>query len=243
MSIFDNLKEDQTIKEDEDNLGGFKTLPSGLYDLTITLPYFSFSQGGALALNIVFITKDKQELKAQFWVTSGTAKGCHNYYIDARSGDKRYLPGFNMANALTMMTIGKKLANAATEEKVINLYSYEEGKNVPTQVQVITEMINTQIIGGVLEQKVNKRAKNDATGKYEPTAETRTENEIDKFFHSTTGLTLAEAKAKQKKPEFKNKWEKKWAGEIKDKTVKVKNTSFTSNTNNETPQKESLFND
>ena len=50
--------------------------------------------------------------------------------------------------------------------------------------------------------------------------ETREENEIDKFFHYPSGLTVTEAEAKMTEPKFKQEWKKKWEGVTKDKIDK-----------------------
>jgi hypothetical protein len=59
------------------------------------------ADSGAMALNIRAKTEDGKEIRQQLRMTSGTAKGCKNYYED-KNGEKKYLPGFLMANALSL---------------------------------------------------------------------------------------------------------------------------------------------
>jgi len=223
--MFDSLKTDETIKTSGDTLGGSKysTLESALYDFTVKLAYGSISKGGAKALNLLLETDDGKELKQQLWMSSGKAKGCLNYYMskNPKTGNKdmkKYLPGFEAANHLTQMCLGKEINQVNPETKTIMLYDFSQGKEVPTEVPMITELINKKITAGVIKKVENKRTLDADTGKYVATTETREINEIDKFFHYPTGLTVTEAQAKADKPVFKEKWAEKWTGVTKDNT-------------------------
>ena len=219
--MFDTLKTDATIKTDGDNLGGSRQAPfeSGLHDFTIKLAYGSLSAGKAKALNLLLETDNGKELSKQLWLTSAEAKGCLNYYTD-RMGNKKYMQGFEMANHLCLMTLGKELSKVKTENKTIMLYDFTQRKEVPTNVQMITELLGKKITAGVIKQTVNKRVKDPGSGEYVSITETRDENEIDKFFHFPSGLTVTEAEAKMTEPKFKQEWKKKWEGVTKDKTDK-----------------------
>ena len=151
------------------------------------------------------------------WVTSGTAKGCKNYY-ETTNGEKHYLPGFAMANAIAVMTTGQELGTLETEVKVANVYNKEAGKEIPTKVDVITDLVGKVFIGGILKQLSNKTAQ-DAAGVYQPTGETREENVLDKIF-SENGLTMAELRAGQTEGSFLTDWVAKWKGQIKDRSTK-----------------------
>lgn len=223
--MFNTLKTDDTIETSGDSLGGTKNvvLDSNIYPMTIKLAYGTYSKGKALALNLVLETEDKKLLKQQLWLTSGEAKGCLNYYMakDPNTGKntlKKYLPGFEMANSLCLMVLEKAISEVTTEEKTIMLYDFTAKSEVPTAVNMITELLGKQVFAGVTKQIVNKRVKHPGTGEYVAITETREENEIDKFFHYPSGLTITEAKAKAE-PKFKEQWAKKWVGEIKDKTT------------------------
>ncbi len=230
--MFDTLKTDATIKTDGDNLGGNKQAPfeSGLYDFTVKLAYGSLSAGKAKALNLLLETDNGKELSKQLWLTSGEAKGCLNYFID-KTGNKKYMPGFEMANHLCLMTLGKELSKVKTENKTIMLYDFTQRKEVPTDVQMITELLGKKITAGVIKQTVNKRVKDPGSGEYVSITETRDENEIDKFFHFPSGLTVTEAEAKMTEPKFKQEWKKKWEGVTKDKTDKNAIADPTKSTN------------
>ena len=103
--MLDNMKEDNSIAEDGDFIGGGSfLLESGTYDMIIDLAYFDVSKGGANSLTFHFKGPNGESVRETFWVTSGTAKGCKNYYLD-KDGNKRYLPGFSQANAICKLIV------------------------------------------------------------------------------------------------------------------------------------------
>jgi hypothetical protein len=218
MSILDNLATDNSINEETDRLSGFQPLESDLYPLTIERAFVTVAPSEAKALSVHFKTDDNKELKQQFWMTSGKAKGCKNYYLN-KDGDKFYLPGFNQANALCLLTVGKEISKLTTEPKVVNLYDPAQKKEAATKVEMLMDLIGKKIIGGVLKQIEDKRVKSADTGQYEPTGETRMTNEVDKFFRERDGLTVMEIKSRQTTPEFQTQWKEKWAGQVKDKST------------------------
>ena len=216
MSFLKNLKSDDSIQTESDSLGGSTLLESNVYPCKITLAYLTTSDGGAMALNIRAKTEDDKEIRQQFWMTSGTANGCKNYYED-KNGEKKYLPGFLMANALSLLTTGKEISEQDTEEKVVPLWSTAVKMEVPTKVPMFMDMLNKDVILAVLKQTVDKTTKNDR-GEYVPTGETREENEVDKIFHAETRMTTAEIRGKAEKATFIDQWTAKWAGKTKNKS-------------------------
>lgn len=215
MSILANLTVDDSINEAKDTVGGGGPLESGLYKATVTVAYVTQSSGGALGLVAHFKTEDNREFRQTFWMTSGTAKGCKNYY--EKDGEKHYLPGFTHASHLGLLSVGKEMADMDLEEKVINLYSFEAKKEVPTKVNMVMDLINQEIIVGLLKQTVDKVQKDDNTGKYEPTGETRDENEVDKFFRAKDRMTVAEIRAQAEEASFIDTWEQKWSGKTRNR--------------------------
>ena len=213
MGLLDGLTTDENIKVETDSLGGFQVLDSNVYDFKIKNAFITLSSGKAMAFNIHCKSTDGKELRQQLWVASGEAKGCKNYYIDKKTGDKRYLPGFNQANAICLLTVGKELSKLETTPGVAEVYGEK------TKVDVLKDLIGQDITLGVIKQLVDKTAKNPDTGNYEPTGESKTENEIDKVFRARDGLTVTEIRAKLTDPVFKGKWTEKWNGQVKDKTT------------------------
>jgi hypothetical protein len=226
MSIFDNLETGNDIEQEKDSLGGRQILESDAYLLTIKLAYLTQSEGGANALNLVAETEAGTEFRSSMYFTSGREKGGKNFYTDAK-GEKKYLPGYNMANSLSELTTGKDFVTTAketAEEKVINLYNKEAKAEVPTKVQMVMGLVGVQVYAGILKQLEDKTQETAQGSKeYVPTGETRESNEIDKFFCAREGYekkTSAEIRGKSESAVFFDQWVAKWKGKTKDKTSK-----------------------
>lgn len=214
MSLLKNLETKAGVEGEKDILGGGGALESGLYDLTIKVAYVSTSSGGALALNTIFDYNGK-EVRQQFWMTSGNDKGNKNTYT--KDGKEFYLPGFISANSLALLTVGKEISQLDLEEKTIKLYDFEAKGEVPTKVQVFTELTGQTITAGVQKQTVDKNIDSgqvDGNGRkiYVPSGETRDINEVVKFFRADDGLTVPEIEAQVTEAKFKNDWDAKYTG-------------------------------
>jgi hypothetical protein len=179
------------------------------------MAYIQKSKGGALGLFLTLVTEDKKEIRQTLWMTSGDSKGNKNFY--EKDGEKFYLPGFNAANGLALLTLGKEISELDTEQKVINLYSPDAKAEVPTKVDVIMDLLNQEVIAGIIKQTVDKNVKNEATGEYVATGETREENEIDKFFRAKDKMTTAEIRAQAEAPVFYTTWGTKHTGVTRNK--------------------------
>lgn len=216
MSLLSRLKTDDTIANETDSLGGGGgAKESGAYLATINKAFLDTSAGGAVSLEIHATMEDGSPFKTTLWLTSSTAKGGNNYYLD-KSGNKKYLPGFLHANAIAQLLAGKDISDLDPETKTVSLWSFEASAEVPTKVEMLMELLGKQIYLGLIKQTVNKNVK-DATGKYVPTAETRDENELDKVFHGESKMTLTEIKASATEPAFFDAWVAKNAGKTRNR--------------------------
>lgn len=215
MSMFATLTTDETIADERDSIGSGGPLESGLYKSTISMAYATKSKGGALGIVLHLKTDAGREVRQTLWVTSGTEKGCKNYY--EKDGERHYLPGFNLANSLALLTVGTELSGVDTETKVVPVYSPEAKAEVPTKVEVLMPLLNQEIIAGIIKQTVDKNIKNDA-GVYVPSGETRDENEIDKFFRASDRKTTAEIRAQAEEARFIEMWDQRWTGKTRDRS-------------------------
>jgi len=222
MSIFGNMTSDATIANETDSVGSGGILESGLYQATITMVYGTVSAGGATGLVLQAKTAGGRDIKQTLWMSSGTAKGGNNFYT--KDGEKHYLPGYLAANSLALLGCGKEISELDMEEKVVKVYSKDAKAEVPTKVQVPVELMGKDILIGLIKQTVDKTAKNESTGVYLPTGETREENEIDKFFRATDRMTTAEIRGGAEVAEFASRWEAKWSGNTKNKASKAAGT-------------------
>lgn len=214
MSLLKNLATDETIANEKDSIGGGGVLESGLYPAKVTLAYVTKSSGGATGLVLKAKTSEGRDINQTLWMTSGTAKGAKNFY--EKDGVKSYLPGFIAANALSLLTVGKDIAELDTETKVVNVYSSEAKAEVPTKVEMVVDLLGKDIVIGLIKQTVDKNVKNDQ-GVYVASGDTREENEIDKFFRAEDHMTTAEIRAAASEPAFYNTWNTKWSGNTRNK--------------------------
>lgn len=215
MTILSSLASDTSIAQETDSVGGNSALESNLYATKVSMAYLNKAASGALGLVLSLTTADKREVRQTLWMTSGNAKGNKNYY--EKDGEKHFLPGFNHANALCLLTVGKEISAMDTETKVVKIYSSEAKAEVPTKVDVLMDLIGQEILVGLIKQKVDKTQKNDE-GVYIATGEFREENEIDKLFRATDRMTTAEIRAQAAEAVFADTWEAKWAGKTRDKS-------------------------
>ena len=219
MNMFANLKTQNDIQDERNSVGGGAVLESGLYKCTIGLAYATLAESGARGLVIHAKPEEGRDIRQTLWMSSGTAKGGNNFYIDAK-GQKQYLAGFITANALALLTVGKEVSDLEIEEKVAKIYSREAKAEVPQKVPMCVELIGKEVVLGIIKQTVDKTAKNDATGKYESTGESRDENEIDKVFRAKDLMTVPEVKAHAEEATFHETWAVKWNGQTRDRRSK-----------------------
>ena len=223
MGVLDNLKTSDDIATEKDSVGGGFLVDSGVYPVTIEVAYITKSSGGATCLNIHLKTKSAL-LKQAIYVTSGDAKGGHTYYVD-KEGNKQGLPGFNQATAISLLTVGKQLAELNDpEEKVINIYDYDAKKELPTKVAMLSDLIGQEFNAGILRKVVDKNIKNDA-GEWVAGGDTKEENELDKVFRARDNLTVAEIIAGETVGAFRETWEAKNTGVTKMAAKGVQGTS------------------
>ena len=218
MSLLSTLSTSEDIGNEKDSVGGSNVLDTAIYKFTINSAYVSKSAGGAMGLIVSLKTDDDKEMRQTLWMTSGDAKGNKNYYED-KTGQKQYLPGFNLANSLALLACGKEISTLTTEQKVIKAWSFEAKAEIPTKVDMLMDLVGKEIYGAVFRQVVDKTAKNDA-GAYVPTGETREENELDKIFRVKDKMTTAEIRAQADEATFFDTWDAKWSGKTRDKSTK-----------------------
>ena len=206
--------------------GGSFIINSGAYPAKVTKAYLQQSNSSsAVAIVFEFKLPDDKTLNETIWVTNGKGE---NFYVDQKSGKPAYLPGFELASNIAYVTTGKELAALTPEDKVIEIYNSELKKKAPTPVKMLMDIVDTELIVGIQKVVEFKQAKNQATGKYEDTAETRETNEIVNVFN-VAGFTALEAKTEAKELDFIIKFKEVYTSEfVRDKTKKAKAAGATS---------------
>jgi len=213
MSVFGNLTNDG-LEETNDRLGGFNVRDTGAYEATIKVAYAGQSAGGARNVTLVVNLPDG-EYSETIYVTN---KKGENWFLNQNDKSKKVpLPGFTTIDDICLVTTGKPLSEQDSEEKVVKVYDYDEKKELPKSVPVLTELTGKPVILGILKSVVDKNVKNDSTGEYEPTGETRDENVIEKVFHDPSKMTVVEARQGATEPVFFEKWLSKNKGIVRNK--------------------------
>jgi len=208
MGIFGNLGK-EGLEEQQDRLGGFAPLETDIYLAKIKVAYALKSSGGAQGVSIV-ADIDGREYRETLWVSN---KKGENFWMN---DDKKVaLPGFTVMDDMCLVTCDMPLKDMEAEEKMINIWSYEEKKEVPTAVPVLTEMLGKEVYLGIWNNLENKSEKGD-DGNYHDIADTRVTNTIDKVFHHPSKMTVVEA-TNGKDPEFFDKWQERNKGQQRDK--------------------------
>lgn len=236
MSLFKNLTDDG-LEESKDTLGGsFGPLETDIYTGTIKAAYAGESRSGAMSVSII-ADFDGHEYKETLYVTNRKKE---NFYKN-QNGKKVPLPGYNVANDLCLIASDKPLSEQETEEKVIELWDFDAGKNLPTKVPMLMDLIGKKFSAAIVKQIVDKNTQNSA-GDWVPSGETREENEISKIFHPELRITVVEAQNGNKDPKFWEAWLTKNQGKTRNKAKGADSSGTVKSTSGNAPKaKKSLF--
>ena len=213
MSIFSNLT-NEGLEVTTDRLGGFQIRATDIYPATIKAAYAGQSAGGARSVTVVAELPDG-EYSETIYVTN---KKGENWFLNQNDKSKKVpLPGFTTIDDICLVTTGKPLAEQDSEEKVVKIYDFNERKELPKAVPMLVDLIGQTLFLGIVQQTVDKNQKNESTGEYESTGETRDENVIEKVFHDPTKMTVVEARQGATEPVFFEKWLSKNKGIVRNK--------------------------
>lgn len=219
MSLLSTLNTSNDVQEDTDTLGGSGPWPTDLYKLNVSMAYLIESTSGAIGVVLHMKNESGQELRETVYISSGTAKGKKTYY-ETQDGTRKNLPGYSLIRSLTRMTLDQEPLAVTTEAKIVNVYDFDAKKEVPKEVPVMVDLLGKEITAAVVHKISDKTAKN-AQGAYAPTGEVREHNELTKFFHLPSGLTLTEAMGGETEGKFIHSWKEKNQGQVIDTSTKV----------------------
>lgn len=224
MSIFGNLGT-EGHEETNDRVGGFAAKDTDAYLAKVKMAYADKAQSGAQNVNLV-LDLGGSEYSETIYITN--KKGENFFHPKDGNGNpdttkKVPLPGFTTVDDLCLMISGKPLNQQDTEEKIVKIYDYDEKKEVPKSKHVLVDLIGGEVYVGLVRQTVDKNKKNETTGDYEPTGETRDENVIEKVFHYPSKVTVVEAREAQKagkdaEATFYDKWVETNKGKTRNKS-------------------------
>lgn len=215
-ALFGHLSS-EGLEEATDRLGGFQPFDTDAYTGKIKLAYAGQSDGGARNVTLV-VDFGGREYRETIYVTN---KKGENFFLNKQDNSKKVpLPGFTTVDDICLVTTGKPLAEQQGEDKVVNIYDRDAGREIPKTVPMLVELLDKDVTLGIVRQLENKSEK-DANGQYQPIADTREVNFIDKVFHTGTKMTVVEAKNGADTATFYNSWVERNRGETRDKrTIK-----------------------
>lgn len=208
------------LEETQDRLGGgFAAKDSAIYTSKIKAFYAGQSAGGAHSVTVILAGGDfgDSEYRETIYITNKKGK---NFFENKQDKTKKVpLPGFTLIDDMCLATVGKPLNELGFEDKVMNIYDHEQGKEVPKSVQMAVEILGQEVSVAVLKSKENVTEKNNA-GDYVPKADgsTKEVNNIDKVFNTATKMTVAEARGGATEPKFWDAWSEKNKDTVRDKT-------------------------
>lgn len=203
MGMFDGLEIGNGVEEQKDIVGGFaKVDHTGLYDFEIVKAYADVAGSGAFSVTVHFKSDKGANFRVTEYISSGTKKGCKNYYID-KNGNKQFLPGYNKIKNLDSL-LGFNRDYPSTTSGQVMLWDRDLSKEVPQPKEVITEWVGKKVSALVMKKYLDKQVMNEDTGKYEPTSESKVEYEVQHFLNHDTKQTRNEIVAGENG--FKDKW-------------------------------------
>lgn len=189
-NIFSDKKAAKGEGVEDDFLGGGGVVDTDIYKGVIKYAYIGKAATSDARNTTICIKLDNgKEVTRSIWMTN--RKGDVTYK-DKRSGEEKNLPGYNQVNSLAMLLASKEVGDLDVEEKTLSLYDFDAKKEVPQAVDCFTELHGEELHVAIQRQTVDKTAKNESTGDYEPTGEVRDVNEFVKFFPGQGLVTISE---------------------------------------------------
>ena len=217
MGLFDNVqKPTGEVAEAPE----FKELTSAIYDAVLQMALVGKSDKGALWIELHYTLP-----------TQGNLKVHHREYISKQTGELVYqkdgkqffLPGYEYTDRMIRMisqqfTLGQVLADEAKYLQPIKYQrrDFKTKQDVTEDGVAIVALHNKPCRIALLCAKVNKQARNEATGEYYDINDSYVERRIVEAVQIGTNLTGKELAAGIKSPEWSNGWEAKYKDQVKD---------------------------
>jgi hypothetical protein len=207
-------------KEEEKDAVGFTVHDSNVYPGKIAVAYFGKADSGAQNVTIKFEGHDVngKEVNVRQTIYISNKKG-EFFYIDKNTGKQKALPGYTQMDAFFKAVTGKGIANQTTEEKVLNIYNRDAGKEIPTPTIVFMDTVDAPIAAGIV--KISEEKTTRESNYKQGTGEFKDLNEFNKFFDVESGLTVVEKAAGESEPAYLATWKLRNLGKTIVKKAKV----------------------
>jgi hypothetical protein len=228
MGIFDNLEQTNDAKQQAEKVGGNYITKTGKYDGIVKMAYAVPSKSSdSIGIRVIVDTKDG-EIQETVYISYQDGK---TYKVNDK-GEKIENFGFTKMKRLNFLLTGNNgIPN--TEKKTIKVYDFDAGKDVPKEMDVITEWLNKPI--SVLAVAVKEFKQKNVNGTYVDTDEVKNRMDIKAYVDFETGQTATE-KENGEDAEYLTKWLDKYTSDyVIDKTEgkEPKKTSNSTNTGSE----------
>lgn len=238
--LFGNLDASNAETSEDRVGGGFQPIPSGIYDATIKLVYAGKARNSDAQNVTVHLDINGHEHRETVYITNRNGEPT---FKDKETGKDVKLPGYQLIDELCMFANEQHITEQEAETKVVKLYNFDEKKELPTEVPVMTALLGKPIKVAI-QRVIEDKRKQGSDGQYHPTGETRTLNEMVKVMHPETGRTMNEYIGGTEQPEYMREWTKLNEGKDRNKSTGAANGN-TGASGSGTPfgqsQKKSLF--
>ncbi len=190
MSLLANLG--NTKVESQAASVGFTRTPSGVYPAQIKLLFLDANEKGTVSLNgeveiIPDVTKptERRSIFVREYISFAGGE-----FEKVENGKPKQMFGLKRMEALLKVATGSGLAGQEIEKKLVEVF--EGGQKKMAEREVLVSATRAQFKAGVLHTIEDKTAKNNQTGKYEPTGETYETNTLDQFFNADSDKHITE---------------------------------------------------
>lgn len=196
-------------------------LASGVYDMTVQAMYIKPTSSDGIMVNLAGMILN-QEKSFSFYMMDKDGKN----YFETKDGKKVIFAGYSTVEDIIHVVCGTSLEEAEVQSKLVNIYSKEAQKKIPTPMDVFVDVSGKTISLAITATKKPKQAL--VNGVYVDTDEDVTVNEVVKVFTSDGETTneyntrMQENPDEPANPVFKNLWLEKYEGKLLDKTKKNK---------------------
>lgn len=227
-NIFAQVTQDEAAVEEGDRLGGGSSIIStNIYDAIVKDAYIIESKNGALGI-VLTLDADGNEITETNYITNRQKSIT---YIDKKSKEPKFMVGYAIYNALSLLVSSKSILENDTPEQTRMLWDYESKKELPQQVPVLEEWLGKPVKVAIQEKIEAKTAKNDDTGEYDPKYDDDTgelitykTNAIVKFYRERDNMTVFEITNGAEAAEHHDKWLVKNKDKVWDTTVNIPKT-------------------
>lgn len=182
--------------------GGWAADDSHLAKVMLIQAYFTETRNGSTVMNLT--TEDKEKNQRNYSLIITNKKG-DTFYTCKKTGDKKMMPNYQIANSICYATTGKSFQECykSCKKKVVDIMDWESRKELPTEVLTMPTILKKVFQMGVIKVISNKFKNGKETN------EKRETNEIHMVFNKD-GFTSTEAREGATETKNLDKWTKYW---------------------------------